>query len=183
MAKSSGTFFLRGQTVSDHTTQLRVESQIDLGAFVNLGSTKPQILRIHSIQQQICDSDGLVPTVDASGAVGEQRTAFVNTVISTKATELGTGDLPQLNLDEVIYTAAVNFTNGRNAVDNGFQSVGSDIAPQHLVNGILVGVDTLYLYTLADDAFAEDVHVNFMLECSVEPATRENAIAIALSQA
>jgi len=169
--------------VSDHTTQLRVQSTIDLGAFVNLGSSKPQILRIHSIQQQICDSDGLVPTVSASGAIGEQRTAFVNTVISTKATELGTGDLPQLNLDEVIYTAAVNFTNGRNSDDNGFQSTGSDIAPQHLVNGVLVGVDTLYLYTLADDAFAEDVHVNFMLECSVEPATRENAIAIALSQA
>ena len=180
---ASDTFFLRGQVVTDHTTQLRVESTIDLGAFVNLGSTKPQILRIHSIQQQICDADGLVPTVDASGAVGEQRTAFCNSIISTKATELGTGDLPQLNLDEVIYSAAVNFTNGRNAVDNGFQSVGSDIAPQHLKNGILVGVDTLYLYVLADDAFAEDVHVNFMLECSVEPATRENAIAIALSQA
>jgi hypothetical protein len=183
MAKSSDTFFLRGQVVTDHASQTRVQSTIDLGAFVNLGSSKPQILRIHSIQQQICDSDGLVPTVDASGAVGESRTAFLNSVISTKATELGTGDLPQLNLDEVIYTAAVNFTNGKNSADNGFMSTGADIAPQHLVNGILVGVDTLYLYALGDNAFAEDVHVNFMLECSVEPATRENAIAIALSQA
>ena len=183
MAKASDTFFLRGQVVTDSSTQLRVESTIDLGAFVNLGSSKPQILRIHSIQQQICDSDGLVPTVDASGAVGEDRTAFLNSVISTKPTELGTGDLPQLNLDEVIYTAAVNFTNGRNSVDNGFQTSASDIAPQHLKNGILVGVDTLYLYALGDNAFAEDVHVNFMLECTVEPATRENAIAIALSQA
>ena len=183
MAKASETFFLRGQVVTDHTSQTRVESTIDLGAFVNLGSSKPQILRIHSVQQQVCDSDGLVPTVDASGAVGEQRTAFLNSVISTKATELGTGDLPQLNLDEVIYTAAVNFTNGRNGDDNGFQSTGSDIAPQFLKNGILVGVDTLYLYVLGDNAFAEDVYVNFMLECTVEPATRENAIALALSQA
>ena len=183
MAKSSDTFFLRGQVVTDHTSQTRVQSTIDLGAFVNLGSSKPQILRIHSIQQQICDSDGLVPTVDASGASGESRTAFLNTCISTKATELGTGDLPQLNLDEVIFTAAVNFTNGKNSPDNGFMSTGADIAPQHLVNGILVGVDTLYLYALGDNAFDENVHVNFMLECSVEPATRENAIAIALSQA
>lgn len=183
MAKTSETFFLRGQVITDSSSQTRVESQIDLGAFVNLGSSKPQILRIHSIQQQICDSDGLVPTVDASGAAGSQRTAFLNSVISTKATELGTGDLPQLNLDEVIYTAAVNFTNGRNADDNGFQSTGSDIAPQFLKNGVLVGVDTLYLYVLGDNAFAENVHVNFMLECTVEPATRESAIALALSQA
>jgi len=183
MAKSSDTFFLRGQVKCDTSSQLRSEQTIDLGAFVNLGSSKPQILRIHSIQQQICDTDGLVPTVDASGASGESRVAFLNSVISTKATELSTGDLPQLNLDEVIYTAAVNFSNGKNSVDNGSVSTGADIAPQHLVNGILIGVDTLYLYAMADNAFAEDVNVNFMLECSVEPATRDNAIAIALSQA
>lgn len=181
MAKD--TFFLRGQVECDTSTQLRSEATIDLGAFVNLGSTKPQILRVHSVQMQVCDTDGLVPTVDASGAVGEQRTAFLNSVISTKATELGTGDLPQLDLDEVMYTASVNFTNGRNGIDNGFQSTGADIAPQHLKNGYLVGVDTLYLYAMADNAFAENVNVNFMLECSVEAATRENAIAIALSQA
>jgi len=64
------TFFLRGQVVTDDADQNRDESTIDLGAFVNLGSSKPQVLRIHSIQMQVCDSLGLPPAVDASGAIG-----------------------------------------------------------------------------------------------------------------
>ena len=176
MAKE--TFFLRGQVITDDANQDRDEGTIDLGAFVNLGSTKPQVLRIHSI----CDSLGLPPTVDASGNVGEQRTAFLGACIATKATDLGVTAIPQLDDDEVIFTASVNVTNGRNSADNGFTSSALDIAPQHMKNGMLVGVDTLYLYAISDDAFAEDVNVNFLLECSTEPISKENAVSLALSQ-
>tara|TARA_R100000329_G_C7611723_1_gene217109 strand:- start:1551 stop:2096 length:546 start_codon:yes stop_codon:yes gene_type:complete len=176
------TFFLRGQIVTDDANQDRDESTIDLGAFVNLGSTKPQVLRIHSIQMQVCDSIGLPPTVDASGSVGEERTAFLAAAITTKSTDLAITAMPQLNDDEVIFTSSVNVTNGRNSVDNGSTSSALDIAPQHLVNGMLVGVDTLYLYAISDDAFAEDVNVNFLLECSTEPISKENAVSLALSQ-
>ena len=176
------TFFLRGQVITDDANQNRDESTIDLGAFVNLGTTKPQVLRIHSIQMQVCDSIGLPPTVDASGSIGEERTAFLAAAITTKATDLVSTSMPQLNDDEVIFTASVNVTNGRNSIDNGMSSGFLDIAPQHLVNGMLVGVDTLYLYALSDDAFAEDVNVNFILECSTEGVTKENAVGLALSQ-
>lgn len=176
------TFFLRGQVVTDDANQDRDEATIDLGAFVNLGTTKPQVLRIHSIQMQVCDSIGLPPTVDASGAVGEERTAFLAACITTKATDLAVTALPQLDDDEVIFTSSVNVTNGRNSIDNGMSSGFLDIAPQHLVNGMLVGVDTLYLYAISDDAFAEDVNVNFLLECSTEPISKENAVSLALSQ-
>ena len=168
--------------MTDDANQERDEATIDLGAFVNLGSSKPQVLRIHSIQMQVCDNIGLPPTVDASGTTGEERTAFLAACITTKATDLAITALPQLDDDEVIFTSSVNVTNGRNAVDNGMSSGFLDIAPQHLVNGMLVGVDTLYLYAISDDAFAEDVNVNFLLECSTEPISKDNAVALALSQ-
>lgn len=181
MAKS--TFFIRGQVTTDHTTQLRVSDEIDLGAYVNLATSKPQLLRIHSIQQQICDVDGLVPAVDAPTASETTINAFLSTAITTKETSLTTGKMPQLNDDSVIYSSSFTISNQKvGSNDQGPVSGDLDLAPQGLVNGILVGVDTLYLYALGDDAFAEDVNVNFCLECSVEPATRENAINLALSQ-
>jgi hypothetical protein len=181
MAKS--TFFIRGQVTTDHTSQTRVESEIDLGAYVNLATSKPQLLRIHSIQQQVCDVDGLVPAVDAPTAGETTINAFLSTVIATKETTLATSKMPQLSDDEVIYSSSYTIQNQKvGSDDQGPVSSDLDIAPQHLVNGILVGVDTLYLYALGDNAFAENVNVNFCLECSVEPATRENAINLALSQ-
>lgn len=177
------TFFIRGQVITDHTTQLRVGSEIDLGAYVNLATSKPQLLRIHSIQQQVCDVDGLVPAVDGPTSGETTINAFLNTVIATKETQLTTGKMPQLNDDSVIYSSSFTIQNQKvGSNDQGPVSGDLDIAPQALVNGILVGVDTLYLYALGDDAFAENVYVNFCLECSVEPATRENAINLALSQ-
>ena len=183
MSKSS--FFLRGQVTTDHTSQLRVGDTIDLGAYVNLATSKPQILRIHSIQVQICDSDGLVPSIDDPTSGETTINAFLNTAITTKETTLGTGAMPQLNDDSVIFTSSYTIVNQKVAggSDQGVVSGDLDLAPQHLINGQLIGVDTLYLYALGDNAFAEDVNVNFCLECSVEPATRENAINLAISQA
>ena len=180
MAKD--TFFLRAQVVTDDANEDREVAEIDLGAFVNLGTTKPQVLRIHSINMQICDSKGLPPTVDASGAVGDMRSAFLAAAITTKATDLAIDSVPQLNDDETIFTSSVIVVNGKNSADNGFSTSSLDIAPQALVNGVLVGVDTLYCYALSDNAFAEDVNVNFMLECSTEAITKESAIGLALSQ-
>lgn len=182
---SKSTFFLRGQVTTDHTTQTRVADEIDLGAYVNLATSKPQLLRIHSIQIQVCDSDGLVPSVDDPTSGETTINAFLSTAITTKETSLGTGDMPQLNDDSVVFTSSYVCTNQKVAggSDQGIISGAFDLAPQHLINGQLIGVDTLYLYALGDNAFAENVNVNFALECSVEPATRENAINLALSQA
>ena len=57
-----------------------------------------------------------------------------------------------------------------------------DIAPQHLQNGYLVGVDTLFFYGAADDAWDEAPYLNVLIECSLESATQSNAVALALSQ-
>lgn len=180
MAKD--TFFLRAQVNADNT-QGRFVEEIDLGAFVNLGSTKPQLLRIHSIQVQFCDSEGLVPLVKATGSAGEYHTAFACTSLTTKATPLASPNMPMLNDDETVFTASITSSNGRAGQDDqGITSHATDIAPQYLVNGYLVGVDTLYLYGIADDFWAEDVYINIAMECSTEAATANSAVNLALSQ-
>ena len=162
---------------------MRVVSEVDLGAYVNLATSKPQLLRIHSIQQQICDTTGLPPAINAATSSTIEVNAFLATAIATKETTLGTGAMPQLNDDSIIYSSAINCTTQtRQSNNQGIVSGDLDLAPQDIKGGILVGVDTLYLYALADDAFAENVNVNFCLECSVEPVSREAAINLALSQ-
>ena len=183
MAKSD-TFFIRAQVQADVTNENRVETEIDLGAYVNLGLKQSTLLRVHSVQQQICDNQGLVPTIDGAATAGVHRYAFCNTAITTKK-YIDTADpksMPQLNDDATMYSAAVIGENANTDVDNGIYSHDIDIAPQHLATGYLVGVDNLYLYVAADDAFAEAVFCNVLLECSLESATQSNAVALALSQ-
>ncbi len=174
-------FFIRAQVIADNT-QARNVAEIDLGAFVNLGSTKPQVLRIHSIQLQMCDYQGLVPVVDAASSVADAKSAFANVSLTTKATLLASPNMPMLNDDETVFTASVVSSNLNDDADQGIVSTGMDIAPQHLEDGYLVGVDTLYLYGIADDAWKEDVYINIAMECSTEAATASNAVSLALSQ-
>jgi hypothetical protein len=183
MARSE-TFFIRAQVQANVTTEERQEVEIDLGAYVNLGLKQSTLLRVHSIQQQICDDQGLVPTIDGASAAGVHRYAFCNSAITTKR-YVDTADpksMPQLFDDATMYTAAVIGENANTDVDNGIYTHDTDIAPQHMMSGYLVGVDNLYLYAAADDAFAEDVFVNVLLECTLESATQSNAVALALSQ-
>ena len=179
---SKSTFFLRQQLIATNDETF-VEAELDLGAYVNLGSTKPQVLRVHSVQVQFSDSQGLVPTIVNASQLGDWKGAFCNTSITTKARS-SANLIPMLSDDETMFTAALVGANGNDTSpgDQGIYTAAMDIAPQHLVNGYLVGVDTLHFYAVADDAWQESVYVSYCLECSVEPATRENAINLALSQ-
>ena len=131
----------------------------DHGAYVNLGTTKPQVLRIHGIQIQICDEDGLPPAVDASptSPVGQPTNAFLSAAITTKATALASGKMPDAFDDATIFTASYVASNFKHSDDQGVISQYLDQTPQYLSNGQLVGVDTLYLYALPDNAWAENV--------------------------
>ena len=177
----TSTFFLRAQVVAP-ATQARAVEEIDLGAFVNLGSTKPQVLRIHSIQVQFTDIEGLVPLVDAATSVANAKSAFAVAALTTKATPLASPNMPFLSDDETIFTSAIVSSNLETAKQQGITSSETDLAPQHLVNGYLVGVDTLYLYGIADDAWDEAIYISIAMECSVEPVSKENAVNLALSQ-
>lgn len=180
MAKE--TFFLRGQ-VTCAADGNRDVAEIDLGAFVNLGTTKPQVLRIHSIQIAWTDEQGLVPSIDAAAAVGDAKSAFSSVALTTKATPLTNPQIPMLNDDETVFSAALVGSNLNNDVDQGIMTSSTDLAPQHLENGYLVGVDTLYLYGIADDAWAETLKISICMECSTESVSKDSAIGLALSQA
>ena len=184
--KDIETFFLRAQVETPNDQGRRVE-EIDLGAFVNLGTRNPQVLRIHSIQVQFSDEAGLVPTVKQANSTGEDQTAFACVSLTTKATPVATvgGEpfMPWLFDDETVFTASITSTNGRSsAAEQGITSSATDLAPQHLVNGYLVGVDTLYLYGIADDDWNEDLYISICMECSTEAVDKESAVNLALSQ-
>lgn len=179
---SKSTFFLRSH-VKCTANQARFVEEIDLGAFVNLGTTKPQVLRIHSIQVSFTDSQGLVPVVDAATSTADGKSAFAVCGITTKELALASPNMPFLSDDETVFTAAIVSTNLNDDKDQGITSSATDLAPQHLVNGYLIGVDRLYLYGIADDAWDESITMAVCMECTVEPVTRENAVNLALSQA
>lgn len=178
---SKSTFFLRSQVIAP-ATQARAVEEIDLGAFVNLGSTKPQVLRIHSVQVSFTDDEGLVPVVDAATTTADGKSAFAVAALTTKASPLASPNMPLLSDDETVYSAAIVSTNLNDDKDQGITSTGTDLAPQHLMNGYLVGVDTLYLYGIADDAWDESIYISICMECSVEAVSKENAVNLALSQ-
>jgi len=180
MAKE--TFFLRGQ-VTCPASDNRMVTEIDLGAFVNLGTKSPQVLRIHSIQVAWTDTQGLPPTIDAAGSVGDGKSAYSCVAVTTKASPLNSPAMPMLNDDETVFTAAIVGTNLNDDDDQGIMTASTDLAPQHLMNGYLVGVDRLYLYGIADNAFAETIEISICMECSTEGVSKDSAIGLALSQA
>lgn len=177
------TFMLRGQVIPGNS-QTRIEADIDLGSYVNLGISKGTALRVHSVQVQICDNLGTVPAIAAAAGSGEAKGAFVNTAITTAQVpaSFDAAEMPQLNQDYVMFTSSITGANANDDADQGVLTHDLDIAPQHMSHGYLLAVDTLYLYAIADDAWSEAVYVNFALECSLEKITQATAVSLSLSQ-
>jgi hypothetical protein len=183
MAKGE-TFFIRAQVITNVTTEDRQETEIDLGAYVNLGLKQSTLMRVHGVQVQLCDSQGLPPLMDGAATGGISRSAYCSAAITTKR-YINAADLdamPQLNDDATMYSSSFIMTNFNTDKDQGQVSHDLDIAPQHLSQGYLVGVDSLFLYAAADDAWDEAPYINVLIECSLESATQSNAVALALSQ-
>jgi len=182
MAKD--TFFLRGQVIAA-ADENRVEGEIDLGSYVNLGISKGTALRVHSVQVQYADNLGLVPVIDASaGAGGQTRGVFACSAITTSQVPASftAAQMPTLADDYVLFSANVSGVNPNNDNDQGILTDAMDMAPQHLENGYLVAVDRLYMYGVADDAWNESLYISFCLECSLEKITQATAVSLSLSQ-
>ena len=182
-ARKSDSFIIRGQ-IFVPANEARYVGEIDLGSYVNLGVSSSTVLRVHSVQFQLCDASGLPPLVDGAATTGQSRTAYAAAAITTATVpqSMAATAMPQLNEDYVMYTSSVTSTNWNGDADQGLSSHDLDIAPQHLSAGYLVAVDTLYMYGSADDAWGEDVRMNFALECTLEKATQANSVSLALSQ-
>ena len=186
MAKSD-TFFIRASVTTDiSVNETRQETEIDLGSYVNLGLKQSTLLKVNSVQIQYCDAKGLPATVKEAPGAGEFGSAFCAAAITTRQVpaSMAADAMPQLDDDATMFTASIVSSNGNTAGpgDQGITTSDMDLAPQHLSDGYIVGVDTLYLYGASDDKWAEPINVNVLLECQLVSATQSNAVALALSQ-
>ena len=172
MAKSDS-FFIRAKVTSSGVNY--VQSEIDLGSFVNLGVSKSTLLRIHNVEQQYLDNsdpsamiyyDGGIPggmlrwqltTQSQSALVGADDKSFISGGCYSQAST--TGVLVQ-NAD-----------------------MTADANPQEWKNGYLIGVDTLYFAVDSSATWdSGDIDVNIVMECTLETATQASSTALALSQ-
>ena len=178
MAKSDA-FFLRGIVTSNGTTY--VESEIDLGSYVNLGVSKSTLLRIHNISCQITDVDGVADSISGASAcrIGHQLTTQSQTALVTADDK------------SLICSGAMQLYNAQIAEDGsasadfatGFATHDFDVAPQQFTKGYLVGVDSLFLSVDQSVALTSgNVKVAYVMECTLEGATQANSVALALSQ-
>ena len=169
MAKES--FFLR-QTL-EQTGSGFVQEEIDLGAFVNLATKSGTILRILNVELQITDRDAPMSGPYKTGA---------NLNIGWDLTTTKQNALVKLSDRSVICSGRYEIaTDAGGLVD--FAQDTRDSMPQHWTNGFLVGVDTIYFSSQADDASDGGTYdISIVMECISETASAAASRALALSQ-
>ena len=171
MAKSE-TFFLRAEVIVPADESI-VQTEIDLGSFVNIGKSSSTILKIWGVDVAYQDATGLTPTVDASVA------AFTAWTLSTQS---GT-TMVRLSDRSVVATGALNAYNAVSSAGSpSYLSEANDINPRLFKEGYDVATDSLYLRGQADNAWNEAVYISVVLECEQIKATMANATALAISQ-
>lgn len=172
MAKES--FFLR-QTL-EQTGSGFVQAEIDLGAFVNLATKSGTILRIHNVELQITDRDAPM-----SGPYLTEE----NLNIGWDLTTVKQTSLVKLSDRSVICSGRYEVT-ADTAANNSrilFAQDTRDSMPQHWTNGFLVGVDTIYFSSQADQASTGGTYdISIVLECTSENVSAASSRALALSQ-
>ena len=171
MAKSDA-FFIRAKVSQATASNAFVQSEIDLGSYVNLGVTKSTLLRVHNIATQIIDESAKMSGPYKSGNVlniGYQLTTQSQTAL--------------VDLTDKSVVASGRYSCMVGAGDEFFEADTKDMMAQDWSKGYLIGTDALYLSMAADqnsDAGAYDLCV--VLECTLENATQSNSVALALSQ-
>ena len=170
MAKN--TFFIRA-SVNTGAAGLYKQNEIDLGSYTNLGSSKPEVLRIHNIQLGITDSTGEAPSMPA------QKGASFGWQLCTQSQT----DLVLMTDDSFVSGGRGGFLNP-DASDvippsNAWESA---VLPQDYTAGYVIAVPTLFLGGRGGSEWNEDVYLSVMLECTTEPMSKANAVSLAISQ-
>ena len=169
MAKN--TFFIRASVNAGDTSAFN-QIEVDLGSYTDLGSSSPELLRVHNINMAMTDSAGFVPTMtgDTAGSVAWQLTTQSQTAIVLQDDR------------SVVASGRAGLRNPDSAVHPPSQAFESQLLPQDFTEGYLLAVPTLYFGGFGDANFTEDVYFTAILECSTEKATKSNAISLAVSQ-
>ena len=177
MAKSDS-FFIRGKVSTDGTTY--VQTEIDLGSYVNLGVSKSTLLRIHNISVQVLGKASSISAISSSTGF-----AMLHQLTTQSQSEIVYADDKSL-----IASGSLRGYNAQIAEDGsaagdfatGFVTEHFDVAPQDFRNGYLVGVDSLFLGTDLSTTNVTDMSICYVMECTLESATQANSVALALSQ-
>jgi hypothetical protein len=169
MAKNS--FYIRASVNIGDTGAFNFE-EIDIGSYTDLGSSKPEILRIHDVQVAVTNASALMPSMTGDTA-------------DSLAWQITTQQQSGLVLVDDTSFVSGGRAGLRNPDSNPHpptQAWESQILAQDWMNGYLVAVPTLYLGGLGGANFTEDVYVSVILECTTEPATKATSISLAISQ-
>jgi hypothetical protein len=170
MAKN--TFLIRANVTLSHSGAAFGQTEIDLGSYTNLGSTKPEVLRIHSAHWYIQDSDGMMPDLGANkaGIVSWQLATTTQTA------------LMQITDDAFLMGGQAGVRNGDSAQNPPSTGFTDSLLPQDLTAGQVVAVPSIFLGGKVGSEFVEDVNIGLILECTTEAMTKANAVALAISQ-
>ena len=169
MAKN--TFLIRANVDVGHAGSY-VQTEIDLGSYTNLGSSKPEVLRIHRAVIQMYDDSGEIPsmTSNTAGSAGWQLlTRSAGGMQAPTSDSWGCGGISA-------------FRNPDGSTNPPTQTFSQQHLPQDYENGYVIAVPTLFLGGIADSDFTEDVNYAVVLECTTESMTKANAVALAISQ-
>lgn len=169
MAKN--TFLIRTYVNAGHGGSFN-QTEVDLGSYTNLGSSKPEVLRIHRAIVQLTNYAGAIPemTGDKGGSAGWQLT-----------TQSQTAMVPMTN-DSFALGGIGAYRNPDSETIAPTQTYTEQILAQDYENGYVVAVPNLYLGALVDSNWTDDCYFELILECTTEPMTKANAVALAISQ-
>lgn len=166
------TFLIRTAVTCSHTGGAFNQTEIDLGSYTNLGSSKPEVLRIHSAHVYFQSSNGDIPYM------GGDKAGTINYQLTTTS-ESG---LVQITDDSFLLGGQAGVRNGDSAANPPTDSFVSSYMPQDLVAGLVVAVPSLFLGGLIGAEFTEDGNIGLVLECTTESMSKANAVALAVSQ-
>lgn len=170
MVKNS--FFLRHACSPIPNSNTYFQNEFDIGAFVDaLGES---LLRIHAISVQYTDVLGNALDMD----VGPNASAHNRWQLTTQTQS----DMVKITDKSIIASGALFAANSMTGVIPTNIVDTLDVGPNLWANGYLVAVETLFMGSRATTEWAEAVSVNIVLECTVERATKEAALALAMSQ-
>jgi len=168
---AKNTFFIRA-SVNAGDTGAFAQTEIDLGSYTNLGSSKPEVLRIHNVIVGMTDAAGDIPTMtgDTATSAGWQLTTQSQSA------------LVLLTDDSFISGGRGSFRNPDTSVHAPSQVFDEQVLAQDFTGGYLIAVPNLFLGGIGGSNFTEDVYFSVMLECTTEPMSKASAVSLAVSQ-
>ena len=169
MAKN--TFLIRTSVDAGHAEAF-AQTEVDLGSYTNLGSSKPEVLRIHSAHWYIQNDSGTMPTMGANKA-GE---------IAWQLCTASQTALVQVTDDSFLMGGQAGVRNGDSAANPPSDAFSDAILPQDFTAGQVVAVPSIFFGALVASEFTEDCNLGLILECTTEPMSKANAVALAISQ-